>query len=128
MSQMCGEEETTNARPRGGHLDVAARKSPYLHQLLRPMRGRSWGRFAGKATPHPTRVPPQRPGETPEVGRNNMLGADLRSPRRRLSSGPGLGWACPEPLDPGAPLPPRPTTLPLLIPPRISITRAEADR
>ncbi|XP_063084718.1 3',5'-cyclic-AMP phosphodiesterase 4A isoform X2 [Cavia porcellus] len=91
------------------------------------MRGRSWGRFAGKATPHPTRVPPQRPGETPEVGRNNMLGADLRSPRRRLSSGPGLGWACPEPLDPGAPLPPRPTTLPLLIPPRISITRAEAD-
>ncbi|EAW84107.1 phosphodiesterase 4A, cAMP-specific (phosphodiesterase E2 dunce homolog, Drosophila), isoform CRA_d, partial [Homo sapiens] len=57
-----------------------------------------------------------------------MLGADLRRPRRRLSSGPGLGWAQPEPSDPGVPLPPRPTTLPLLIPPRISITRAENDR
>ncbi|XP_037674300.1 cAMP-specific 3',5'-cyclic phosphodiesterase 4A isoform X3 [Choloepus didactylus] len=56
-----------------------------------------------------------------------MLGADLRRPRRRLSSGPGLGWSQPEASDPGVPLPSRPTTLPLLIPPRISITRAEVD-
>nr|XP_012646104.1 cAMP-specific 3',5'-cyclic phosphodiesterase 4A isoform X3 [Microcebus murinus] len=69
----------------------------------------------------------ERPRETPEPGRANMLGADLRRPRRRLSSGPGLGWAPPEPSDAGVPPPPRPTTLPLLIPPRISITRAEAD-
>ncbi|EQB77667.1 cAMP-specific 3,5-cyclic phosphodiesterase 4A isoform 2 [Camelus ferus] len=54
-----------------------------------------------------------------------MLGADLRRPRRRLSTGPGLGWAEPEPLDLRVPLPPRPTTLPLLIPPRISITKAD---
>ncbi|XP_040146400.1 3',5'-cyclic-AMP phosphodiesterase 4A isoform X2 [Ictidomys tridecemlineatus] len=69
----------------------------------------------------------ERPRETPESGRANMLGADLRRPRRRLSSGPGLGWAEPEPSDPGVPLPSRPTTLPLLIPPRISITGAEAN-
>uniref|UniRef100_A0A2R9CKU8 Phosphodiesterase n=1 Tax=Pan paniscus TaxID=9597 RepID=A0A2R9CKU8_PANPA len=69
----------------------------------------------------------ERSRETPESDRANMLGADLRRPRRRLSSGPGLGWAQPEPSDPGVPLPPRPTTLPLLIPPRISITRAEND-
>ncbi|XP_055400518.1 3',5'-cyclic-AMP phosphodiesterase 4A isoform X3 [Bubalus kerabau] len=68
----------------------------------------------------------ERPRETPEPGRANMLGADLRRPRRRLSTGPGLGWAEPEPLDPGVPLPPRPTTLPLLIPPRISITKADS--
>ncbi|XP_074240736.1 3',5'-cyclic-AMP phosphodiesterase 4A isoform X2 [Saimiri boliviensis] len=69
----------------------------------------------------------ERPRDTPEPGRASMLGADLRRPRRRLPSGPGLGWAQPEPSDPGVPLPPRPTTLPLLIPPRISITRAEND-
>nr|XP_020758030.1 cAMP-specific 3',5'-cyclic phosphodiesterase 4A isoform X1 [Odocoileus virginianus texanus] len=68
----------------------------------------------------------ERPRETPEPGRANMLGADLRRPRRRLSTGPGLGWAEPEPLDPGDPLPSRPTTLPLLIPPRISITKADS--
>ncbi|XP_069351654.1 3',5'-cyclic-AMP phosphodiesterase 4A isoform X2 [Eulemur rufifrons] len=69
----------------------------------------------------------ERPRETPQPSRANMLGADLRRPCRRLSSGPGLGWAPPEPSDAGVPQPPRPTTLPLLIPPRISITRAEAD-
>jgi hypothetical protein len=82
-----------------------------------------------QATPPSHLCPPQRPGETPEPGGANMLGADLRRPRRRLSSGPGLGWAQPEPSsDTGTSLPPRPTTLPLLIPPRISITRPEADR
>uniref|UniRef100_A0A2K5P021 Phosphodiesterase n=1 Tax=Cercocebus atys TaxID=9531 RepID=A0A2K5P021_CERAT len=69
----------------------------------------------------------ERPRENPESGHANMLGADLRRPRRRLSSGPGLGWAQPETSDPRVPLPPRPTTLPLRIPPRISITRAEND-
>lgn len=75
--------------------------------------------------PFPSLVPPQRPRETPEPSQANMLGADLRRPRRRLSTGPGLGWTEPEPLDTGVPLPPRPTTLPLLIPPRISITKAD---
>ncbi|XP_058381709.1 cAMP-specific 3',5'-cyclic phosphodiesterase 4A isoform X2 [Diceros bicornis minor] len=70
--------------------------------------------------------PCQRPRETRELSRANMLGAALRRPRRRLSTGPGLGWADPEPSDPGVPLLPRPTTLPLLIPPRISITRADS--
>ncbi|XP_023572910.1 cAMP-specific 3',5'-cyclic phosphodiesterase 4A isoform X2 [Octodon degus] len=69
----------------------------------------------------------ERPRETSEAGHTNMFGADLSHPRRRLSSGPGLGWAHPGPLDPSVPLPLRPTTLPLLIPPRISITRAEAN-
>ncbi|XP_058381710.1 cAMP-specific 3',5'-cyclic phosphodiesterase 4A isoform X3 [Diceros bicornis minor] len=68
----------------------------------------------------------ERPRETRELSRANMLGAALRRPRRRLSTGPGLGWADPEPSDPGVPLLPRPTTLPLLIPPRISITRADS--
>ncbi|XP_045146262.1 cAMP-specific 3',5'-cyclic phosphodiesterase 4A isoform X4 [Echinops telfairi] len=68
----------------------------------------------------------ERLRETPELSCSNMLGADLRRPRRRLSSGPGLAWVQTEPSDPGATLPSRPTTLPLLIP-RISITRAEAD-
>ncbi|XP_059863702.1 3',5'-cyclic-AMP phosphodiesterase 4A-like isoform X3 [Delphinus delphis] len=68
----------------------------------------------------------ERPRDTPEPSRANMLGAALRRPRRRLSMGPGLGWAEPEPLDTGVPLPPRPTTLPLLIPPRISITKADS--
>uniref|UniRef100_A0A8C3VRE9 Phosphodiesterase n=1 Tax=Catagonus wagneri TaxID=51154 RepID=A0A8C3VRE9_9CETA len=67
----------------------------------------------------------ERQGENPEPSAN-MLGADLRRPRRRLSTGPGLGWTEPEPLDPGVPLPTRPTTLPLLIPPRISITKADS--
>lgn len=75
--------------------------------------------------PYPVLVPPQRPWETPEPTSANMLGADLRRPRRRLSTGPGLGWAETEPSDPGVPLPPRPTTLPLLVPPRISITKAD---
>uniref|UniRef100_A0A2K5YDR0 3',5'-cyclic-AMP phosphodiesterase n=1 Tax=Mandrillus leucophaeus TaxID=9568 RepID=A0A2K5YDR0_MANLE len=70
----------------------------------------------------------ERPRENPESGHANMLGADLRRPRRRLSSGPGLGWAQPETSDPRVPLPPRPTTLPLRILPRISIIRAENDR
>nr|KAF6347683.1 hypothetical protein mMyoMyo1_000132 [Myotis myotis] len=70
----------------------------------------------------------ERPGETPEPSHTNMLGADLlRRPRRRLSTGPGLGWADPELWDPGVPVLPRPTTLPLLIPPRISITRADRE-
>uniref|UniRef100_A0A8C0TE13 Phosphodiesterase n=1 Tax=Canis lupus familiaris TaxID=9615 RepID=A0A8C0TE13_CANLF len=68
----------------------------------------------------------ERPWETPEPTSANMLGADLRRPRRRLSTGPGLGWADTEPSDPGVPLPPRPTTLPLLVPPRISITKADS--
>ncbi|KAI5166599.1 Rho Gtpase-Activating Protein 31 [Manis pentadactyla] len=70
-------------------------------------------------------IPDEGPRENPEPGRSNMLGADLRRPRRRLSTGPGLGWAEPEPSNPGVPWPSRPTTLPLLIPPRISITRAD---
>lgn len=78
-----------------------------------------------QAVPYPALVSPQRPRETPEPDGANMLGADLRRPRRRLSTGPGLGWAEPEPLDPGVPLLHRPTTLPLLIPPRISITKAD---
>ncbi|KAF6305643.1 hypothetical protein mRhiFer1_000129 [Rhinolophus ferrumequinum] len=69
----------------------------------------------------------ERLGETPEPSHVSMLGAGLRRPRRRLSTGPGLGWVDPEPLDPGVPLLPRPTTLPLLIPPRISITRADRE-
>nr|KAF6478912.1 hypothetical protein HJG59_000129 [Molossus molossus] len=68
----------------------------------------------------------ERPGETLEPSHSNILGANLRRPRRRLSTGPGLGWADPEPSEPGDPVPPRPTTLPLLIPPRISITRANS--
>ncbi|XP_039729155.1 cAMP-specific 3',5'-cyclic phosphodiesterase 4B-like isoform X1 [Pteropus medius] len=68
----------------------------------------------------------ERPGETPEPSHANMLGTELRRPRRRLSTGPGLGWVDPEPSDAGVLLLPRPTTLPLLIPPRISITRADS--
>nr|KAF6297372.1 hypothetical protein mPipKuh1_000130 [Pipistrellus kuhlii] len=69
----------------------------------------------------------ERPAETPEPSHRNMLGADLlRCPRRRrLSTGPGLGWEDPELWNPGVPVLPRPTMLPLLIPPRISITRAD---
>lgn len=65
----------------------------------------------------------EAPGHA-EPGRATMLGADLRRPRRRLSSGPGLGWVQPEPADPAPPVPPRPTTLPLLLPPRIYVTKA----
>ncbi|XP_032166847.1 cAMP-specific 3',5'-cyclic phosphodiesterase 4A isoform X2 [Mustela erminea] len=68
----------------------------------------------------------ERLWETPEPTSASMLGADLRRPRRRLSTGPGLGWAETEPSDPGIPVPPRPTTLPLLVPPRISITQADS--
>ncbi|XP_077185899.1 3',5'-cyclic-AMP phosphodiesterase 4A isoform X2 [Paroedura picta] len=59
----------------------------------------------------------------------NMLGADLRRPRRRLSSSlqvppwkPGERARSPEPDNVQ-----RPTTLPLRIPPRISITHADPD-
>ncbi|XP_077185901.1 3',5'-cyclic-AMP phosphodiesterase 4A isoform X4 [Paroedura picta] len=58
-----------------------------------------------------------------------MLGADLRRPRRRLSSSlqvppwkPGERARSPEPDNVQ-----RPTTLPLRIPPRISITHADPD-
>ncbi|XP_056678737.1 cAMP-specific 3',5'-cyclic phosphodiesterase 4A isoform X3 [Monodelphis domestica] len=77
----------------------------------------------------------RRPRETGEPGRcrlshagGSTLGADLR-PRlrlRRLSSGPyGLGWVDQELVE-VAPRP-RPNTLALLIPPLISVTRAESD-
>nr|XP_023501200.1 cAMP-specific 3',5'-cyclic phosphodiesterase 4A isoform X3 [Equus caballus] len=97
--------------------------------LAWPGRGVPGGRgseLPRRAEPPTPLVPLQRLRETLEPGRANMLGADLRRPRRRLSTGPGLGWADPEPSEPGVPLPPRPTTLPLLVPPRISITRADS--
>lgn len=106
-------------RSRNHHrrLSQMAREARYCGEELKSCLTRLY--------PYPALVSPQRPRETPEPGRANMLGADLRRPRRRLSTGPGLGWAEPEPLDPGVPLPHRPTTLPLLIPPRISITKAD---
>ncbi|XP_074059462.1 3',5'-cyclic-AMP phosphodiesterase 4A isoform X1 [Macrotis lagotis] len=77
----------------------------------------------------------ERPRETGESSRcrlshtgGSTLGTELRSRLhlRRLSSGPyGLGWVDQEPAD-AAPQP-RPNTLALLIPPLISVTRAEPD-
>lgn len=99
-----------------------------LRHLGRGVLAERGSELPSQATPPFHFIPPQRPRENPESGHANMLGADLRRPRRRLSSGPGLGWAQPETSDPRVPLPPRPTTLPLRIPPRISITRAENDR
>ncbi|XP_068939191.1 3',5'-cyclic-AMP phosphodiesterase 4A isoform X2 [Petaurus breviceps papuanus] len=77
----------------------------------------------------------ERPRETGESSRcrlshagGSTLGTELRSRLRlrRLSSGPyGLGWVDQETID-VAPRP-RPNTLALLIPPLISVTRAEPD-
>ncbi|KYO43976.1 hypothetical protein Y1Q_0006874 [Alligator mississippiensis] len=82
-------------------------------------------------------TPDEKPREAPESGccsrsytSSSLLGAELRRSRRRLSCSLQVpSWKpmersrSPEPNGMA-----RPTTLPLRIPPRISITHAEPDR